>query len=96
MCSSDLEPFEGEQTLEQYASSMVIGDAHHVAERMIADIRRIEPTHYACNFQFGCLPYERASRSLRSFARDVLPLIERELGPLPQIQRSTRAAAEVS
>jgi alkanesulfonate monooxygenase SsuD/methylene tetrahydromethanopterin reductase-like flavin-dependent oxidoreductase (luciferase family) len=85
------EPFPGEQSIEQYADNMVVGDAHHVAERMVADIRRVGPTHYACNFQFGCMPLDRASRSLQSFARDVLPLIERELGPLSQIGLSKPA-----
>jgi alkanesulfonate monooxygenase SsuD/methylene tetrahydromethanopterin reductase-like flavin-dependent oxidoreductase (luciferase family) len=87
------ESFEGEQTLEQYVENMVVGDAHHVAERIVADIRRVGPTHYACNFQFGCMPFDRASRSLQSFARDVIPLIERELGPLSQISRNKGVAA---
>ena len=87
------EPFQGEDTIEGYAQATIVGDVHHVAERMVEDIRRLNPSHYACNFQFGCMPLERASRSLQRFRAEVLPLIERELGP---IQTLGRAAAAVT
>jgi alkanesulfonate monooxygenase SsuD/methylene tetrahydromethanopterin reductase-like flavin-dependent oxidoreductase (luciferase family) len=88
-------PFEGEHTLSEYASNMVIGDPHRVAERMIADIRHIGPVHYACNFQFGGMPLSRAKRSLERFKDEVVPLIERELGPIGRIGSAvTSDAAE--
>lgn len=79
------EPFDGEYTLEQYASNMVVGDPHIVAEKMIADIQRLNPMNYTCNFQFGCLPLERAQRSLYRFKNEVIPLVEKELGPIANI-----------
>ncbi len=81
------EPVEGEQPLEKYVENMLIGDPHHVAERIVTDIRRVGPTHYVFHFQFGCMPLDRAHRSLERFARDVIPLIERELGPIAKINR---------
>ena len=91
------EPFPGEDTIEGYARNTIVGDVHHVAERMIEDIRRLRPNHYACNFQFGCMPLDRASRSLSRFRAEVLPLIERELGPIAALGRgiaSVSSAAE--
>jgi alkanesulfonate monooxygenase SsuD/methylene tetrahydromethanopterin reductase-like flavin-dependent oxidoreductase (luciferase family) len=79
------EPFPGEQTIAEYAQNIVVGDPHHVAERMIEDIRRLNPVHYACNFQFGCMPLDRAQRSLMRFAKEVMPLLEKELGPIEQV-----------
>lgn len=92
---SDL-PYEGEQTIEQYAENMVVGDAHLVAHKVIADIKRVNPTSYTCNFQFGCMPLERAQRSLLAFKKDVIPLIERELGPILKIGRTNTAANEAA
>lgn len=77
--------FEGEQTIEQYTANTVIGSAEEVAARMIQDIQRLDPVHYACNFQFGSMPLARAKHSLERFATEVVPLIERELGPLDKI-----------
>jgi alkanesulfonate monooxygenase SsuD/methylene tetrahydromethanopterin reductase-like flavin-dependent oxidoreductase (luciferase family) len=79
------EPFPGEYTLEQYADNMVVGDPHTVAEKMIADIRRLAPSNYTCNFSFGCMPFEQAHRSIMRFKQEVLPLVEAELGPIGKI-----------
>jgi alkanesulfonate monooxygenase SsuD/methylene tetrahydromethanopterin reductase-like flavin-dependent oxidoreductase (luciferase family) len=79
------EPFPGEYTLDQYADNMVVGDPHVVAEKMIADIRRLSPSNYTCNFSFGCMPLERAHRSILRFKKEVLPLVEAELGPIAKI-----------
>ena len=79
------EPFDGEQTIEQYAANTVVGTPEQVAERIVQDLRRLNPTHYACNFQFGCMPLERARRSLERFVSEVLPLVEKELGPIGRV-----------
>jgi len=79
------EAFDGEYTLEQYADNMVVGDVYKVAEKMIADIKRLNPINYTCNFQFGCMPLDRARKSLYRFSKEVLPLIEKELGPIADI-----------
>ncbi|MDQ0394899.1 LLM class flavin-dependent oxidoreductase [Labrys monachus] len=84
------EPFAGEGTIEDYARNTIVGDPHHVAARMVEDIRRLNPSHYACNFQFGCMPLERASRSLQRFRAEVVPLIERELGPVASLGEVAR------
>ncbi|GAB4070984.1 LLM class flavin-dependent oxidoreductase [Ancylobacter sonchi] len=79
------EPYPDEYTLDQYADNMIVGDAHTVAEKMIENIKRLNPSNYTCNFSFGCMPLERAHRSILRFKRDVVPLIENELGSLSDI-----------
>lgn len=79
------EAYEGEYTLDQYADNMVVGDAHTVAEKMIADIKRLNPSNYTCNFSFGCMPVEKSHRSIMRFKQEVVPLIEKELGPIAAI-----------
>jgi len=78
-------PFAGEQSIEQYTNNIVVGDVQQVAERIVKDLRQLNPTHYACNFQFGCMPLERAKRSMERFVSEVLPLVEKEVGPISQI-----------
>jgi alkanesulfonate monooxygenase SsuD/methylene tetrahydromethanopterin reductase-like flavin-dependent oxidoreductase (luciferase family) len=79
------EPFEGEPPLETFRDNLIIGDAHHVAQRMAQEIKAMHPIHYNCFFQFGALPVELARSSMVRFAKDVLPLLEREVGPLDRI-----------
>ena len=84
----DTPPFEGEPPLETFVDNVIIGDAHHVAERLVAEIRHLEPTHYSCFFQFGDMPIAKARRALERFGKEVLPLVEREVGPLDRIGRA--------
>ena len=79
------EAYEDEYTLDEYADKTVVGDPHTVAEKMIADIKRLSPSNYTCNFSFGCMPLERAHKSIVRFKKEVVPLIERELGPLSNL-----------
>ena len=79
------EAYEGEYTLDQYADNMVVGDPHLVAEKMIADIKRLNPANYTCNFSFGCMPIEKSHNSIMRFKKEVVPLVEKELGPIAGI-----------
>lgn len=78
-------PLPDEPPLEVFRDNLIIGDPHHVAKRMAEEIRRLNPVHYNCFFQFGDMPIARALRSLERFGTEVLPLLEREVGPLDQI-----------
>jgi alkanesulfonate monooxygenase SsuD/methylene tetrahydromethanopterin reductase-like flavin-dependent oxidoreductase (luciferase family) len=78
-------PLPDEASLEDFRDNYAIGDAHHVAQRVVEDIRTLDPAHYNCFFQFGDMPVARARRSLERFVNEVLPLVEREVGPLDRI-----------
>jgi alkanesulfonate monooxygenase SsuD/methylene tetrahydromethanopterin reductase-like flavin-dependent oxidoreductase (luciferase family) len=90
------EAYDGEYTLEEYAEKMVVGDPHTVAEKMVADMRQLNPSNYTCNFSFGCMPIERAHKSIVRFKQEVVPLIERELGPLADIGIRSEAMRKAS
>ncbi|WP_339949078.1 LLM class flavin-dependent oxidoreductase [uncultured Albimonas sp.] len=74
-----------EPSLEDLARNMVIGDAHSVAERIVDDIRTLGPVHYNCFFQFGDMPIRMAAASLERFGAEVIPLVEKEVGPLSDL-----------
>jgi alkanesulfonate monooxygenase SsuD/methylene tetrahydromethanopterin reductase-like flavin-dependent oxidoreductase (luciferase family) len=78
----DPPPLAGEPGLDVFRDNLIIGDAHYVAERLVAEFRAFSPVHYNGFFQFGDMPIRRALRSLERFGAEVLPLIEAELGPL--------------
>lgn len=81
----DPPPLPGEPPLETVRDNIIVGDPHHVAERIVREIRALDPYHYSTFFQFGDLPIELALRSLERFGAEVMPLIEREVGPLGRI-----------
>lgn len=86
-------PIPDEPTVETFVDNLLIGDPHHVAARLVEEIRRLNPQHYNCFFQFGDMPVARARRSLERFAAEVLPLVEREVGPLSAVGKPPAIAA---
>lgn len=87
--------FPDEPPLETFRDNLLIGDVHHVAERLVEEIRAHKPEHYNCFFQFGDMPVARARRSLERFGAEVLPLVEKAVGPLSEIgRRAAPIAAE--
>lgn len=92
----DAPPLENEPPLETFRDNLIIGDAQHVAERLIAEITSLRPVHYNCFFQFGDMPIQRAARSLERFGAEVLPLVESVLGPLDRLHAETLAMPEMA
>ena len=89
----DAPPLENEPGLDVFRDNLIIGDAHYVAERLIAEIRALNPVHYNCFFQFGDMPIQRAARSLERFGAEVIPLVAAALGPLDQLAAKSLAQA---
>ncbi|HVZ00494.1 MAG TPA: LLM class flavin-dependent oxidoreductase [Dongiaceae bacterium] len=77
-------PLENEPPLEVFRDNLIIGDTEYVAERIVSEFRLLRPDYYNCFFQFGDMPIARAKRSLEKFGAEVLPLVEKALGPLGQ------------
>jgi alkanesulfonate monooxygenase SsuD/methylene tetrahydromethanopterin reductase-like flavin-dependent oxidoreductase (luciferase family) len=75
-------PHAGDLPIEQIVDSLMIGDPETCAARAVADIRSMRPVHIALYFQVGNYEHARAMRSMERFAEEVIPLVERELGPL--------------
>lgn len=75
-------PLENEPDLDQMIENMIVGDAETCAEKLVDEIRRVRTSHIAMFFQVGRFPNVQAMRSLDRFASEVVPLIEKEIGPL--------------
>lgn len=85
-------PFPQEQTLEEIMGSQMIGDVETCIERGVEEIRRTGVNHIALYFQIGDYDHKRARRSLERFITEVVPGIEKELGPLHSIPAEPLAA----
>jgi len=79
-------PLPDEPPLETFLDNLVIGDPHYVAEKLATEISALGTTHLSCFMQIGSVDGKRATLSLRRFATDVIPLMERSFGmPLERI-----------
>ncbi|AHI26319.1 luciferase protein [Komagataeibacter xylinus E25] len=85
-------PVPGEPSLEETTKNIICGDVHYVAERIVAEIRRLDPVHYSTFFNFGDMPIAMASKSLERFGKEVIPLVEKEVGPLDRFGRQSELA----
>lgn len=73
-------PMPDEPPLETFLDNLVIGDPHHVAEKLVAEISGLGTTHLSCFMQIGSVDGKRAMRSLHRFAAEVIPLMEKSFG----------------
>jgi len=92
-------PAKDEPTLDAMIDNALIGGAEHLAAKIVDEVRRINPSHYLCFFQFGAQSGRTTLRNMERFAADVIPLVTRELGDLARlgprvVARRPLAAAE--
>ena len=76
------QPFEGELSPEQIVANIPIGDVETCAEKLVAEIRAVRPSHLRFFVQFGGIDGKRARRSLERLGAEVLPLVDEALGGL--------------
>ena len=78
------QPFEGEPTPEQVADIMPMGDPETCAERIVAEIEAVRPSHYSFFLQYGAIDGTAARRSMERLITEVLPLVDKAVGGLKQ------------
>jgi alkanesulfonate monooxygenase SsuD/methylene tetrahydromethanopterin reductase-like flavin-dependent oxidoreductase (luciferase family) len=78
-------PARGEPPLDVIAKNARLGSPEKIAEQLVADIRRLKPTHLSCFMAFGGLSQARIMKSMERFGAEVLPMVEKELGDLSKL-----------
>jgi alkanesulfonate monooxygenase SsuD/methylene tetrahydromethanopterin reductase-like flavin-dependent oxidoreductase (luciferase family) len=86
------EAYDGEMSAEEIAAWNPIGDPETVAGKLAAEIRAVGPSHIALYMTIGAVEHGQAMRSIERFGAEVVPLVERALGPIADI--NAPAAAE--
>ena len=76
-------PFSGEASLDEMAANLPVGDAATVADRLTADIRASGASHMMLNIQAAGSTMVQAERTIRAFASEIRPAIERALAEDP-------------
>ncbi|MCZ6588470.1 MAG: LLM class flavin-dependent oxidoreductase [Alphaproteobacteria bacterium] len=76
------EPFDGEASPEDILASNPIGDPETVAACLADEITRVGTSHLALFMTIGNTDHEVAMTSIRRFGDEVVPLIEKAVGPL--------------
>lgn len=71
------EPFAGELSLEQIVDNVYIGSPDTVAERIVRDMKLLNPMHLSCFMQFGGMEGRRALKSMERFAAEVMPKVRK-------------------
>jgi alkanesulfonate monooxygenase SsuD/methylene tetrahydromethanopterin reductase-like flavin-dependent oxidoreductase (luciferase family) len=84
--------YEGEMSPEDIAAWNPIGDPETVAEKLVAEISAVGPSHIALYMTIGAVDHDQIMRSIERFGAEVVPLLEQALGPLADI--NVPAAAE--
>jgi alkanesulfonate monooxygenase SsuD/methylene tetrahydromethanopterin reductase-like flavin-dependent oxidoreductase (luciferase family) len=85
-------PYKDEPTPEQIIDNVIIGSPEHCAARIVAEAQTVRMSDLSCFMQFGGMEGRRALRSLERFGAEVVPLLERELGPV--VTGSARSAVQ--
>ena len=84
-------PAEGEPSIDDIVENLIIGDVETCIEKCVVEIQQVGAVHTAMFFQVGNFPHRAAMRSLERFAGEVIPGIEKIVGPLDRLAQRTAA-----
>ena len=79
-------PVDNELSLDEIVENLIVGDAQTCAEKCLDIIRRVKPVHMALYFTIGNISHTRAMKSIETFGSQVIPAIEKEIGPLNMLR----------
>lgn len=89
-------PIPGEITLEEMAANLLVGDCETIARRLCDEIRACRPSHMMFHFQVGGSSQKSALDTMEKLMLEIVPMVERELGPLDRVGVPTRRAAPLA
>ena len=75
-------PARGEPPLADIVANTMIGSPEKIAAQLIERVSTLKPTHMNTFHASGSLPHSRVMSSIERFMTEVVPMVERELGPL--------------
>jgi len=87
------EPFEGEPDLEGLERNLPVGSPEVCAEKLLREIKALKPVHVMIQPQVGDMDFAKSTASLELFAREVVPLIEEQMGSVPSVPAARRMTA---
>jgi alkanesulfonate monooxygenase SsuD/methylene tetrahydromethanopterin reductase-like flavin-dependent oxidoreductase (luciferase family) len=82
---------EGEPTLDESRALLPVGSIDTVIERVVAEIRTLKPVHYCFQTQMGDFDQKTMLRQLETWAKVIIPAVQKEIANDPP-----HAAAEAA
>lgn len=78
-------PAPDEPPLDVVADRMLVGSAERVAERLSAEIERLQPTHISAFMGIPGIAQGRVLKSMEAFGEKVMPLLNKRFGDLSKV-----------
>jgi hypothetical protein len=85
-------PIPNEISLEEMAGNLLVGDCETIARRLCDEIRASRPSHMMFHFQVGGSSQAAALLTMEKLMSEIVPMVERELGPLASLGAPIPAA----
>jgi hypothetical protein len=89
-------PIPNEISLDEMAQNLLVGDCETIAQRLCDEIRAARPSHMMFHFQVGGSSQASALQTMEKLMLEIVPMVERELGPLASLGAPTPALAVVA
>ena len=86
------QPAPNEPTIDEAVDNLLVGDCETIAERLCAEIRAARPSHMMFHFQVGASSFKKALTSIEKFQTHIKPMVEKELGPLTELNNGGSSA----
>jgi len=78
-------PAPDEPPLEVIADRLLVGDPERCAAKLAEEIKTLRPTHVSCFMGIPGIDPKRILKSMERFGREVMPLLEKQLGGLERV-----------
>ncbi len=89
------QPAHNEPTIDELAENLLVGDCETIAERLCGEIRAAGPSHMMFHFQVGASSFKNAMTSIEKFQTHIKPMVEKELGPLTELNNGGASTQSV-
>ena len=89
------QPAHNEPTIDELEENLLVGDCETIAERLCGEIRAARPSHMMFHFQVGASSFKKALTSIEKFQTHIKPMVEKELGPLTELNNGGVSAQPV-
>ncbi len=95
LASNLRQPAHNEPTIDELAENLLVGDCETIAERLCGEIRAARPSHMMFHFQVGASSFKNAMTSIEKFQTHIKPMVEKELGPLTELNNGGASTQSV-
>jgi len=72
-------PYENEISLEKIKENLPVGTVDTVIERLVRDIKTVNPVHIAIQTQFGDLDHATMLKQLQLWSTEIIPAVKAEI-----------------